>query len=141
MPHNGNLIHPCTVGLRPAVHDYLARYFGDGPHPHLLPIDIILALLRSSCPECVAAAERLSGVRVQRCAPRTLVAPPRVQPQPRVKYVRTTPPPGRGKWLGTQTIERLRSVRVGMTMDQLRTRGWSTYTVWWAGKCGLMEVA
>lgn len=134
------MIHPCAVGLPQSVVDYLDTYFTGTDNSNLLTIDIILALLRSPRADCSAAAERLAGVRIERIPPRQLIPPPRVPPQPRVRFVRTSPP-DKMKWLGNTTIDRLRSVRIGMTMDQLRTRGWNTDSIWWARKCGLLDVA
>jgi hypothetical protein len=84
--------------------------------------DVVLALLRVNTQQSLAAAEGIVGRPVTRCPPAIPLWPPkpvvRAPRAPRVKAV------GRNPCLPTSgAFQRYRTVRVGMTRDQLLARG------------------
>ena len=116
----------------------LTKYMREHQVDRPLKADVALALLRMNTPDSLAEAERLLGIKIKRCPPAVPPWPPKPAPTSKVKKVlRVGPSPYAA---GSAPEARFKSVRVGMTVDQLHARGVSDRDVAQWRRQGLLEI-
>lgn len=105
----------------------LARDVGAYVEAHgltsMLRADLVLMLLRIGTPEALRRAEKLAGVAITRCPPAVPPWPPKpVQRTPAAPRV-TARVPNNPLVRSSGAYQRFAQVKVGMTVEQLLSRG------------------
>lgn len=129
---------PLTRDLRASVRRYLESVWQGGSAP-VQRCDVILALLRVGTADARSAAEQIVGRPITTCPP--AVPPRRPLPVarqsevPRVRRVDRDPPV-----MASSARERFGLIKVGMTVDQMLSRGVTRRDIRYWTKKGYLEV-
>ena len=110
--------------LRKSVEDYFDRY--RIPLRLVMRTDITVALLRVGTPEAVEVAEEILGRKISATVGQLFKErkPPVAKGPPKVSIVHQRTYNRKGRWtMPKRTEDRFQRICVGMTKDQLVTRG------------------